>query len=68
MSNPSEFKNLLHNVKNPVQGMLDALEHLDQMYNDGEDLTNVTKVLNNVTQQVNKEWIKLNIFLEDKGK
>ena len=66
MSESSDFEKLLHDIKNPTQGMLEALKHLDQMYNDKEDLTTICRVLNNTTQQINEQWNKLNIFLTKK--
>jgi hypothetical protein len=65
MSNELNINELIHDLKNPLSGMIDSLEHISDMYQNDEDLTNAIKILDQTTKQILTHWDSLNNFLQE---
>jgi hypothetical protein len=48
--------------------MLDALEHLNDMFKNGEDLTTVTRILDQTCRDISNNWENLKLYINNEGK
>jgi hypothetical protein len=58
----------IHDIRNPLIGMLDALEHLNDMFKNGEDLTTVTRILDQTCRDISNNWENLKLYINNEGK
>jgi len=63
MSDHNNIDLLIHDLKNPLTGMLDSLEHINDMYTNEEDLKDATKILDQTCKKILINWDNLNNFL-----
>jgi nitrogen-specific signal transduction histidine kinase len=65
MSDDKKISQLIHDLKNPLTGMVDSLEYISDMYADQEDLKEATKIIDQTCKKILINWDNLNNFLNE---